>query len=172
MVISKSKKMKVAITGLLALFAFLVAWRLIVQTKKLAASIKDRGNIIVRDTKSFFDSSNEALGPTPDSVKPAEDNGNSFSLGRLIYPGSEITRFEGSRIYLKSLDAPDNITGWYKNKISGLGMNIKNFVQTNTNGQIKNQLNGVSSGERVNIEINKNPDKEWVEIIVNISITK
>lgn len=82
----------------------------------------------------------------------------------LIYPGSND---KGGSNY-ESDDDPDKITDWYKEKIKSMGMNVKTFVATKTNGNVLNKLAGANSKTNISIEI----EKEETESITKIKISQ
>ncbi len=104
--------------------------------------------------------------PSPEPTKPSL---REFSLSDFRYPGAEVVFLSGSRLSLKSQDSPEEITNWYKKKITDLSVNVRNFVQTNTNGEISNQLVGAGAEGKVRIEISKARSASGVEILVTIN---
>lgn len=82
--------------------------------------------------------------------KTSYTNINSF-----IYPNSSRISYAENSAVLQSSDNTQVITNWYKDKIISLGMNVKSFVQTNTNGNILNKLIGANGSINVSIEISK-----------------
>jgi len=103
--------------------------------------------------------------PTSISV-PKTSNAN---IDSFIYPNSSRVSIEENSVVLQSSDDPQAITNWYKEKITGLGMNAKSFVQTNTNGNVLNKLIAANSDLKVSMTISKKKNQSSTEIIVNIN---
>ena len=108
---------------------------------------------------------------TPSSI-PENSNSDQSENQRKFdqsyyYPTAVIVTKNSDLLHLQSSDEPGVITNWFKSVIEAKNMNIKNFVSTNTNGNIKNNLTGVGKEERVEIEIIKNSSDDLTEIKVN-----
>lgn len=100
--------------------------------------------------------------PTP-SPKILEDKVIEFK-----YPNSKIVSSSENSFEAQSSDPADLITNWYKNKIEALGMGVKAFVTTETNGNILNKLGGADGDHEVSIEIKKQASEARVLIIVSV----
>ncbi|MBU2577722.1 hypothetical protein KKA69_02710, partial [Patescibacteria group bacterium] len=59
--------------------------------------------------------------------------------------------------------------GWYKDRISVKKMGIKNFIQTNTNGNYSNLLQAANKNENIKVEIEKKDSDDKVNILVTIN---
>lgn len=90
-------------------------------------------------------------------------------LADFKYPGTEIVSLGNNRLVLKSADGPEAITSWYQEKLQAVDLNIRNFVQTKTNDQVKNQLSGVRGKEKINVSIEKEDVSSPVKIIVSLT---
>lgn len=91
----------------------------------------------------------------------------SVDINDFKYPGASINSQSGNFLEMDSLDNPDNITNWYKEKISSLGMNTKSFVVTKTNDNILNKLAGDNGSLEVVVEIKKSAGENLTKIKVN-----
>jgi len=105
---------------------------------------------------------------TPTSIPPTSTPVLSpwKNISSFVYPGSIILNQSEKEMTLQSTDDPQVITNWYKEKITGMGMNAKSFVQTNTNGNILNKLAGAKSGFKISVEISKKSNEGNVKISV------
>lgn len=101
--------------------------------------------------------------PHPTSTPAAAGNISDF-----FYPGATQMRLEGNTLVLESIDNPDAITNWYKNKINSLGMNAKAFVMTKANGNVENKLAGDNGTLEVEVEIKKKASETKTTITVKL----
>jgi len=99
---------------------------------------------------------------------PQEPKKQEPVLADFRYPGSETVSLGNNSLVLKSADEPAVITAWYKEKLTESGLNIRNFIQTNTNGRIKNQLSGAGEKGKVAVNIDKDTSAT-VRILVTVS---
>lgn len=99
--------------------------------------------------------------PSPTTSTPTVNNS-----APIQYPGS--IRVDNN-VYT-STDDPDTITGWYKERIKAMNMNVKNFVSTKTNGNVLNKLEGVSGKSSIKVEITKSSDNSIVKIVIEITV--
>ena len=112
--------------------------------------------------------------PTPISIPTSIPStstpipSSQINMSSFVYPGSIILNQSGDEMTLQSTDDPQAITNWYKEKITGMGMNAKSFVQTNTNGNVLNKLIGAKAGFKVKIQIEKNSSSNITEIKVSL----
>ncbi|EKD91305.1 MAG: hypothetical protein ACD_30C00026G0002 [uncultured bacterium] len=88
-------------------------------------------------------------------------------IGDFVYPNSKKVSGGENSFVLESNDNPDSITDWYKEKIRNLGMNVKTFVTTKTNGKVLNKLVGAGREGEVIVEISKSAGSGVVEIRVD-----
>jgi len=88
------------------------------------------------------------------------------NISSFAYPGSIILSKSEKEMTLQSLDDPQAITNWYKEKIISAGVNAKSFVTTNTNGNVLNKLVGAKSGFKISVEISKKNNEGKTEISV------
>lgn len=95
--------------------------------------------------------------PTATPTPPQKQSGD------FIYPNSKNT---GGENY-ESTDDPDVITNWYKEKIKGMGMNIKTFVTTKTNGNVLNKLAGATSERNFQVEIGRKEGEAVTKIKIS-----
>ncbi|OGH14867.1 MAG: hypothetical protein A2860_00705 [Candidatus Levybacteria bacterium RIFCSPHIGHO2_01_FULL_37_33] len=112
--------------------------------------------------------------PTPISIPTSIPStstpipSSQINMSSFVYPGSIILNQSGDEMTLQSTDDPQAITNWYKEKITGMGMNAKSFVQTNTNGNVLNKLIGAKAGFKVKIQIEKNSSGNITAIKVSL----
>lgn len=92
-----------------------------------------------------------------------------LKLGDFRYPDAEVVSFGGNSFLLKSSDDIEDITGWYKDRISVKKMGIKNFIQTKTNGNYSNLLQAANKNENIKVEIEKKDSDDKVNILVTIN---
>ncbi|MCL5019189.1 MAG: hypothetical protein M1426_01760 [Patescibacteria group bacterium] len=95
--------------------------------------------------------------PSPSTRPLSQYNSEDF-----YYPNSQ--KIAGDGLALISLDNPQVITNWYKNKINSLRFVTTSFIQTNTNGNVLNSLVGAKGEEEVRVEISKDSNKADVTI--------
>jgi len=112
-------------------------------------------------------SPNQAPASIPPTSTPVPSSQRDISS--FVYPGSITLNQSEKEITLQSFDDPSNITNWYKEKITSLGMNAKSFVQTNTNGNVLNKLTGANLMFKVSVTISKKNSQSSTEITVNIN---
>ncbi|HUW24706.1 MAG TPA: hypothetical protein VMW04_03715 [Patescibacteria group bacterium] len=105
--------------------------------------------------------------PSP-TIAPANQKEEGPTLVDFRYPGAEIVSLGGHSLSLKSADTVEAITAWYKQKLTGLNLNIRNFIQTNTNDSIANRLSGVNEKRQITVQIDKEETAASVKIIVTI----
>lgn len=102
--------------------------------------------------------------PTP-SIFTSPKN----EISDFVYPNSKINSQNNDSLNLESSDSPQTITDWYKNKIQGLGMSAKSFIQTNTNGNVLNKLVASNGRQETSVEITKSSGQNSVIISVKLS---
>lgn len=124
-------------------------------TAKLTPSVIPSVTSVVPSIPSFP--------PSPTQIKKQMEK-KDFS--DLKYPNSESTGSSIDTFFYESMDDPDTITNWYKEKIRSFGMNTKAFVQTKTNGNVLNKLAAANGNREINIEITKKADESKVKIKV------
>jgi len=92
-----------------------------------------------------------------------------LALADFRYPGAEVVFLGSNSLSLKSTEAAEIITTWYKGKLTDLNLNIRNFIQTNTNGNVRNYLTGTDEKRKIRVEIEKEKSALAVKILVTIS---
>ena len=106
---------------------------------------------------------------TPTPVRKQDSSGViSPSLSDFLYPGAKILTISQTSASLESSEDPDKITDWYKDKIVGLGMNVKSFVNTKANDRVLNKLAGANATRQINVEISKDSGTSLVKISVSL----
>lgn len=100
--------------------------------------------------------------PTPKATLSAQPS----ILANFYYPHS-IEVKNTNELVLQSSDNPQTITNWYKNVILSHNLKTTSFIQTNTNGQILNQLVGAGGNTQIKVEISKEAGQGIV--IINVS---
>lgn len=85
---------------------------------------------------------------------------------QLIYPDSKIVEKSNQAITLTSSDNPDVITAWYKERIKEMGIKSTAFSQTNTNGNVFNNLAASNGSIIIEVSIKKtfNQNKTTIEL--------
>ncbi|KKU12050.1 MAG: hypothetical protein UX19_C0009G0005 [Candidatus Woesebacteria bacterium GW2011_GWA1_45_8] len=110
--------------------------------------------------------------PTPsDTATPTSQPtilAPSGNISTFIYPGARVITTTSTSATLESGENPDKITDWYKDKIVGLGMNVKSFVTTKANDRVLNKLAGTDGKREINVEISK--DEGSILVIVSIKL--
>lgn len=97
--------------------------------------------------------------PTPVATdKQVDDTG-------WVYPGAS-----GHGSVYTSQDSPEKITQWYTDKINSEGFNVKNFVKTSANDNVKNVISATGDGISVEIEITRAPGEEETRIEIVTSV--
>lgn len=91
---------------------------------------------------------------------------SSPNFSTYIYPDSKTVKSSAGLLVLESLDNPDKITDWYKEKIKSQGMKTTSFVVTRVNGNVLNKLAGSDGKTNIHITVTKtqNQDKVSIEI--------
>ena len=103
---------------------------------------------------------------TINATKTIETETGFLVLDDFYYPGAEVVSLSGNSFQLRSFDDVQEITDWYKGVINDRNMSIKTFIQSNSNGQISNQLIGVGQKEQVKITINKNGLAVMIAVLI------
>jgi len=93
---------------------------------------------------------------------------NQLSVSGFLYPGSKVVAQTQTTLSLESSDNTDVITDWYKDKIKGIGANVKSFVVTRANDKVLNKLVGANSSVEVSVEISKDPGSTLAKILVSV----
>lgn len=106
--------------------------------------------------------------PSPTSV-PTNQKEKELTLADFRYPGAEVVFLGSNSLSLKSTDATEVITTWYKRKLIDLSLNIHTFIQTNTNGNVSNHLTGTDKKRKIRVEIEKEKFDSAVKILVTVS---
>lgn len=107
--------------------------------------------------------------PTPSPTKTASPTSAPLtgSYSNWKYPNAGVVS-EGDKLVMTSGDNPDNIMNWYKSKVEGGGYNVRNSIKTNSNGLVKDTIQGVKGNESIGIVINKKPSETLSKIEVEI----
>ncbi|MCL5090731.1 MAG: hypothetical protein M1514_01840 [Patescibacteria group bacterium] len=108
------------------------------------------------------------------SLTPApSSNGLSlpsdFNINDFFYPKAVLVGNLNGNYLLKTDDSMENVIGWYKNKIPSSKMNVKTLIQTNTNGNIINQLVGSGPEGELRIEMSKESSQPEIQILVTFN---
>lgn len=103
---------------------------------------------------------------------PAEGDNDQVSddhtIQQFIYPQSSVIAQGSQEIELTSVDDPEKITDWYKNKLQELDMNVNSSVSTSANGNVNNELVSAKGTSEVRIKIEKMSGSQSVNITVMI----
>jgi len=101
------------------------------------------------------------------SITPVPQN--QLSVSGFLYPGSKVLVQTQTTLSLESFDDTDVITDWYKDKIKGIGANVKSFVITRANDKVLNKLVGANSLVEVSVEISKDSGSSVAKILVSLN---
>jgi hypothetical protein len=104
------------------------------------------------DTKTLDITQKPTLLPTPTSKVLPENN---INIDNFKYPGSETIGSSQKILSLKTMDNPDIVTTWYKDKITSLNMNVRSFVTTKTNDNVLNKLSAAGTDFEVSVEVKR-----------------
>jgi len=104
------------------------------------------------------------LTPQPTSVSLF-----GLPLNDFVYPGSEVVSSSAGSAYLRTMDDPDKVTDWYKEKIESYEMNVKSFVTTKTNDNVLNKLAGAKEGLEIAVEVKRGEGEFVSEINLTLS---
>ena len=118
--------------------------------KEQEKSIKKITNTPIPTTTPI--KSSPTLSQAPANSTPLE------SINNFIYPNSSNITGDENLLSMESLDQPQIITDWYKEKIKAMGMKATTFVQTTTNGNVLNKLAGANNSFGIVVEIKKGKD--------------
>ncbi len=121
---------------------------------------------IMKSKKAKSSSASETVVSLSPTSQPEKENP---ILADFRYPQAETVSLSGQSMSLKSRQSAEAITAWYKTRITDMNMNMRNFIQTNTNGNIANQLTGSKDKGKIKVEIDKKPDSSEVQILITIS---
>lgn len=126
-------------------------------------------NTVDENVSSYTQEMSVTPTPLPTRTPSVSDEPQTnTTLDNFIYPGSEAVNSSDSSLLLRSSDETENITNWYKEKITSEHMNAKSFVATKTNGNILNKLVGANGELEIVVEIKKEPVKNYSDITVSI----
>lgn len=89
--------------------------------------------------------------PTP---SPTVDS-DSVNLDEYVYPAGNILERTENSVSLESSVEPKTITDWYKEKIESNDMNVRTFIQTNSNNNVVNRLVGTDGETQIRVDIVK-----------------
>lgn len=106
--------------------------------------------------------------PSPSAYQQVNLSSQTNNFQSFNYPNSKVTNLDNHTLILESQDNPTIITNWYKKQIQGQGMKTTSFVETDTNGEVFNQLVGTNGTERIRVSISKNATSQLVKIELNI----
>lgn len=84
-------------------------------------------------------------------IKPTDKPREDSNYSDFTYPGSQKT---GNNEYT-SIEDPDAITNWYKDKIKSMGFSTKSFVTTKTNNNVNNVLSATNGSIEIKVVITK-----------------
>jgi hypothetical protein len=123
------------------------------------------GNVASFQKTTAVDNTNQII----DQEKKGLVAGEGLKISDFRYPDAEVVKFEEDSFHLKSSDNIEEVTNWYKKKISDNKIGIRNFIQTNTNGNFSNLLQGASEDENIKVEIEKTSSDSDVNILVTLN---
>lgn len=105
--------------------------------------------------------------PKPSNTPGSQTTSNA-EISQFVYPGATINSQTNTTLKLSTTASPNDVTPWYKNKMSELKMNARSIAATNTNGNVLNKLAGASSKLEVEIEIKKSASESTTHIDVKL----
>lgn len=124
-----------------------------------------QGNAPSKESGISIKEEDEVISESSTSAELKEE----LKLGDFHYPEAEVVNFGGNSFLLKTSDSVEVVTDWYKKRISDKKMGIKNFIQTRTNDNFSNLLQGKGEKEDIKVEIEKESNDSKVSIIVTIN---
>lgn len=101
--------------------------------------------------------------------RPTSEPTPALFLNDFVYPGSETVNSGNEFLRLRTLDNPDKVTDWYKEKIKSHDMNVKSFVTTKANDKVLNKLAGANEKLEIMAEIKKDEGQSFCEINIALS---
>lgn len=114
------------------------------------------GSVIVNDAESYDLEESEITNLVPTN-----------ELSFLIHPEASVVEDDGHRMVLVSQRSADDITNWYKSKISSSNYSSTSFVTTKTNGIVNNVLSASDGSSQVQIEISNGNDSKNITIKIS-----
>lgn len=102
------------------------------------------------------------------AVSSASSSAVTKDYSDFKYPNSSVVDERNEELFLNSTDDPELITNWYKALIKNFNMNIRNFLQTKTNGNVLNKLSAENKKREINVDIAKQSNSREVEIRVRV----
>ena len=103
--------------------------------------------------------------PSPELVEKIK----TVQLSGWFYPKSQKVESNAQELQLTSLDDPQAITEWYKDKIVSQGFPDKSFINTANNGNTVNQLVGNDGNRQVAVSIKRQSNSDQTIISVTVS---
>jgi hypothetical protein len=145
-----------AVMGVMAALAVVVARITLFRNKVLPLS---PSSFTLAEVTSLPEATSSIIDP----------KGKELILADFRYTGAETVSLGNNSLVLKSSDEPETVTAWYQKKLTEMDLNIRNFIQTNANGKIKNQLSGVGEKGKITVAIDKESASATVKILVTVS---
>lgn len=108
--------------------------------------------------------------PSPIATPQATPTPQLTNLQKFSYPNSKLISSNSGTVILESTDSAAAITTWYKNQIKSTGMKATSFIETNTNGEIFNQLVGADGVEKIKVSISKTSGNQTARIELKLYV--
>lgn len=124
--------------------------------------------LVPRINKALFQAKpGGVLSPSPTPTPPLTTS-SSINISRFTYPHAKILSANSNTLNLESNANTAVITDWYKQQIKNSGMNTTSFIQTNTNGEVLNQLVGAKAEEKIKVSISTTASSQITKIEINL----
>lgn len=107
--------------------------------------------------------------PNPQTPLPSINSLNksansSANRQEFSYPNAKVISSDKNSVILESTDSVNTITNWYKKQIQSQGLKTTSFIETNTNGEILNQLVGTNGTDKIQVSISKTAANQLARI--------
>lgn len=103
-------------------------------------------------SQTSSDSTQQTL-PSPLAIQQTNPDLQPNRFQKFNYPDAKVISSTNDSLILESSDSPSEITSWYKGQIHSQDMQTTSFIETNTNGEVFNQLVGTNGAEKIAISI-------------------
>ena len=91
------------------------------------------------------------------------------AIEEYVYPNASSLESTNDSLKFNTSDSAQEVTDWYKNKISALNFNAKSFTQTSANGVTFNKITAARPGENIDVTIKKDQTTSNVQVTVDRS---
>jgi len=159
-------KMNILMVGVAVIF--------IVVSAIVTRNRKTESNVLPAETSAPEATSSPSSTPSPVPAKTTtsweSEPTPEVSVGpsQFFYPGASIISQTSTSASLTSSDESAKITSWYEEKIKSMGFSAKAFVKTSSNSNVLNKLSGAKDGEKITIEIKREPGEPITQIEIKL----